>query len=138
MDLVRVLATLRDETKEFDWDDAWEKLNVIDATLRSELPLLRGALGDSSALLRLFALKAIARIGGDLDELIPDVVVLLKDRDQDVRAEATKLLRRFGHNRTSLVIPALCQLAKDKNGYLTVRVRALIAVIKLKRHSRHG
>src|SRR6185436_1481997 len=110
-DIQSILAVLRDESQEIEWDDAWDKLRFINASDRSELAVLHDALSDPSASVRAFSLKALARIGGDLDPLIPDVIQLLKDQDHDVRTEATKLLKRFGKRRDSIAVPALRQLA---------------------------
>jgi HEAT repeat protein len=135
MELNTVIATLRDDRPSFEWDDAWDKLKAINPSLRSELPLLRDALSDPSPSVRIFALKAIARIGGDLDGVMPEVIPLLKDSEQYVRAEATKVLKRFGQHCASTAVPALRQLANDGDAYLTVRLRALVALLKLKRYA---
>jgi HEAT repeat protein len=129
-----ILATLRDVNKGFECDDAWDKLYSIDASYRSGLPLLREALSDPSPSIRIFCLKALARIGGDLDALLPDIILLLKDKDQEVRAEATKFLKKFGQRCALMVVPALRQLANDSNAYLTVRLRAFIVLKKIERH----
>lgn len=133
MDVQAILTVLRDDDKDFEWDDAWDKLHSIGEFCRSELPLLRGALSDPSSSVRIFALKALARIGGDLDAAMPDVIPLLKDKEQEVRAEATKVLKQFGQHCASTAVPALRQLANDGDAYLTVRLRALVALLKLKR-----
>jgi len=137
MDIQTILTVLRADDKEWEWDDAWDKLYSIDPSYRSELPLLRETLTDPSPSVRIFALKALARIGGDLDAAMPDVIPLLKDREQDVRAEATKVLKQFGQHCASTAVPALRQLANDGDAFLTVRLRALVALLKLKRYS-HG
>jgi HEAT repeat protein len=135
MNLQETLAIIRDVNRGFECDDAWDRLYSIDASCRSELPLLRDALNDPSSFIRIFALKAITRIGGDLDALMPDVIPLLKDKEQDVRAEATKVLKQFGQHCASTAVPALWQLATDGDAYLTVRLRALVALLKLKRYA---
>jgi HEAT repeat protein len=77
--------------------------NAVDAivlmTPRATVPTLVLALRDKDPLSRLHAARSLGRLRRYTDESIPDLILLLKDTNADVRAEAVEALKRIQNSR---------------------------------------
>ena len=60
----------------------------------------------------------LARIGGNLDHLLPIVIKMLEDPSQELRGEAIRFLQKFGRKGSSEIRPALLRVAKDRYSYV--------------------
>lgn len=91
---------LRAEDTAIDWDDAWDAIELLNNQHSAGLPFLIYMLQDegNSSLrdnyTRIWATRAITKIGGDSDDVVLALSALLEDSNCDVRGEAATALRK--------------------------------------------
>jgi hypothetical protein len=96
---------LRDEESEFDWDDAWDILELFGPNHQNALLPLCEMINDRGKYTyldhdaRIWAIRALSAIGSDISQAIPYLLELRKDSDRELRKEATKTLRKLGYNQ---------------------------------------
>lgn len=77
---------------EYCWDAAWDSIDLITPDHRALLPHVLATLRDTSTIsrgrnnLRLFALNAASRIGGEPVEIMPVLATIVQDRPRLARS----------------------------------------------------
>ena len=99
----RIDSILRSEDAEIEWDDAWDTIDLLGCQHQKALPFLcamameRGACTLDDRYARVWATRAISRIGGDISQAVPALVEALHGEIRELRHEAAKTLRKCGY-----------------------------------------
>jgi HEAT repeat protein len=99
-------------------DEAWRikiltTLGGLGSTAQAAVPRLAELAEVDSAALRLAAVEALGNLQLSPEEIRPHVLNALRDKDAEVRSQATRIIRRFGR-RGMLFVPDLLPLLADE------------------------
>lgn len=129
MRIIELLDIVRSKDSEYDWDDAWDRLSTIGPESKSEVPLLFEALNDTNEHVRLFALRALVKIGADIRVALPSIISMLGEGNSLLKLEALRVLGRYGKGNQD-VRSALRHIMRDEHAYCGMRFRALLAYMR--------
>jgi hypothetical protein len=136
--LARVFAALRyqlvddEDLEEFIYDDAWDTLPCFSKSHSAYLPALSEALSDEEFDVRLYAIRAIKRIGGNLAPIMHSIATAASDKEPWVAWNSISLLHKYGCQNPSEAIAGLKRIANNKQGGVCIRLYAYIGLVKLK------
>jgi HEAT repeat protein len=107
---------------------AADALTRVGTAGKSDLPLLKTALGESSPEVQLYALGALGRLGAEGQEALPAVVISLTARDARVREQAVRTTVLVGASSRREVLAAVDKTLQDPEK--TVRVAAAEVLVR--------
>lgn len=129
--VARALDILRRSPASMDLIDAMDFPEQLDSTFGHVLPDLQLALRDPNEDVQLFALKAIAKIGGDINSIMPAIALAAAARSQHVRRLAVSLLGCASGDALPIARVALGMVVKDMWAHIGVRLAAFRSLVKI-------
>jgi HEAT repeat protein len=138
--VLRFLTDFVGDVKHADWmrRDGAYALATYGPKARTAIPVLRVALRDKSPTVRIAAAEAIAKIGGDVKEVIPILIRAVKEQDIQegighfpaTNGEAAEALGVIGPAAKE-ALPVLTQALIEKDYVLPGRIQVALAVVKI-------
>ena len=141
-----VFSVLEKEEDGFEFDDAWDTYKQLSVANRDCIPCLLCALKRPNDAVRLYALKALNRIGGDLSFGMEDVFVCLNGFpvspkwvgrvfSESIESEVIKLIIQAGKYNPKQSCVYLDYITKSRKVSLWTKVRARFGIMRMKSES---
>ena len=128
-----IIQVLSVREQEYQHDDAYDTLDLLDAKYQEDLPLLYWTLQDVKArsFARWYALRAILKIEGYTQGTASLSSSLLLDKDQHLRTLAIDSIKKCTTKDSAVAIPYIVQVIKDQDSRIDVKANAVTALIKI-------